>query len=89
MGNSNPQPMESNSLPLIGVFPLTNTGGICVHAIEGDRVQVSLNRENPEWLDVIENPLSVISGEKSDDDKWESGFMWGSFFIPFSEIMRA
>lgn len=81
---------ERNRLPVIGVFALSNAGGICVHEIDhgGDRVLVSMNGKNPEWLDITEKPLSEITGEENDDDEWESGFMWGSFFIPFSEVER-
>ena len=80
--------MADQELPVIGVFPIANTAGICVHAIDGDRVQFSMNRHNPEWTDIVEKPLSTITGEESDDEKWESGFMWGSFFVPFSLVER-
>ena len=35
---------------IIGVFPMFNTGGICVHAIDDaeDKVLASVNGENPE-----------------------------------------
>ena len=40
---------------VIGVYPLFNTGGICVHAIDyaEDKVLASVNGENPEWCEVI------------------------------------
>lgn len=70
---------------VIGVFPVCNTGGICVHAIDyaEDKVLASMNVEDPEWLAIIERPLSEISG-----NEMESGFVFGSFFVPFSEVLR-
>ena len=39
------------SKKIIGVYPLFNTGSICVHAIDHaeDKVLASVNGENPEW----------------------------------------
>ena len=72
---------------IIGVFPMFNTGGICVHAIDDaeDKVLASVNGENPEWCVITEKPQSEMGGES---DALESGFMFGSFFVPFSEVMR-
>lgn len=77
-------------LKTIGVFAVCNTGGICVHAIDHteDKVLASINGENPEWCDIIETPPSEITGEEKDNDTGESGFLFGSFFVPFSEVMR-
>ena len=58
---------------IIGVFPMFNTGGICVHAID--------DAENPEWCEMAEQP-------QEDGDEMESGFLFGSFFVPFSGVMR-
>ena len=80
--------MADKELPIIGVFPLAYSARICVHAIEGGRVRFSMNGHTPEWADVVEKPLSMITGEESDEGKRESGFMWGSFFSPFSELER-
>ena len=80
--------MADKELPVIGVFPIANTAGICVHAIEGDRVQFSMTGRRPEWTDIVEKPLSMITGDEDDDSKWEPGFMWGSFFVPFSLVER-
>ena len=43
---------------VIGVYPLFNTGGICVHAIDyaEDKVLASVNGENPEWCEMAEKP---------------------------------
>ena len=79
--------MKQNELPVIGVFPLANTACICVHAIEGERVRFSLNGQNPAWTDIVEKPLSMITGNEDDNENWEPGFLWGTFFIPFSETM--
>ena len=40
---------------IIGVFPMFNTGGICVHAIDDaeDKVLASVNGENPEWCEML------------------------------------
>ena len=45
----------------------------------------SINGENPEWCAITEKPQSEMGGES---DELESGFMFGSFFVPFSEVMR-
>ena len=72
---------------MIGVFAVCNTAGICVHAIDHaeDRVLASLNGKDPEWYPIMEKPQSETGG---DSDELESGFMFGSFFVPFSEVMR-
>lgn len=71
----------------IGVFPMFNTGGICVHEIDHaeDKVLASMNGENPERYPITEKPQLEMSG---DSDELESGFLFGSFFVPFSEVMR-
>ena len=42
------------SKKIIGVYPMFNTGGICVHAIDDaeDKVLASVNGENPEWCEM-------------------------------------
>ena len=66
---------------VVGVYPLFNTGGICVHAIDDveDEVLASMNGKDPEWCDITEQD---IEGEM------ESGFCFGSIFVPFSQVMR-
>ena len=56
---------------------------ICVHAIDDaeDKVLASVNGENPEWCEMAEQP-------QEDGDEMESGFLFGSFFVPFSGVMR-
>ena len=46
------------SKKIIGVYPMFNTGGICVHAIDHaeDKVLASVNGENPEWCEMAEKP---------------------------------
>ena len=68
---------------VIGVYPMFNTGGICVHAIDDaeDKVLASVNGENPEWCEMAEQP-------QENSDEMESGFLFGSFFVPFSGVMR-
>lgn len=70
---------------VIGAYPLFNTGGICVHAIDHaeDKVLASVNGEIPEWCEMVEKPRP-----EEDGSKMESGFLFGSFFVPFSGVMR-
>ena len=72
---------------VIGVFAVCNTAGICVHEIDHaeDRVLASMNGIDPEWYPITEKPQSEMGG---DSDEMESGFEFGSFFVPFSEVMR-
>lgn len=79
-----------SELKIIGVFAVCNTGGICVHEIDHaeDQVLASMNGKNPEWYPIVEKPLSEITGEEKDEETLESGFMFGSFFVPFSEVMK-
>ena len=64
-------------------YPMFNTGGICVHAIDDaeDKVLASVNGENPEWCEMAEQP-------QEDGDEMESGFLFGSFFVAFSGVIR-
>ena len=66
-----------------------NTGGICVHAIDHaeDRVKASFNGKDPQWYPIVEKPRSVFTGDENDMEL-ESGFEFGSFFVPFCEVMR-
>lgn len=68
---------------VIGVYGLTNTGAILVHAIGygEDKVLASINGESPEWCDMTEEYMKC-TGEP------ELGFTLGSFFVPFCEVMR-
>ncbi len=67
----------------VGVYPLCNTGSIMVHAIEPeeDRVLASINGENPEWC-AIKDEYCETTGQM------EPGFVLGSFFVPFAEVMK-
>ena len=67
----------------IGVYCICNTMGICVHEIDHceDRVLASVNGENPQWC-----PMNAQTPEGGGDA--ELGFLFGSFFVPFSEVMR-
>ena len=78
--------MESAMIDLktvIGVYSLTNTGAVLVHALDygEDRVLASINGINPEWCDMTEEYVES-SGEP------ELGFHLGELFIPFFEVMR-
>ena len=59
---------------IIGVFPMFNTGGICVHAIDDaeDKVLASVNGENPEWYEMAEHP-------QEDGDRWSRAFCSAPF----------
>ena len=77
---------EQNMIDLtkiIGVYGLCNTGAVLVHAIDyaDDKVLASINGENPLWCEITE---ACRAGE----DELESGFFLGSFFVPFSDVMR-
>ena len=65
---------------VIGVYPLFNTGGICVHAID---YAASVNGEKPEWCEMAEKPQP-----EEDGSEMEAGFLFGSFFVPFSGVIR-
>lgn len=71
----------------IGVFPLCNTGGIEVYAIEDDRVLASMNGGKKEWCKVTEMPRCECGGDEKDVEL-EQGFLFGSFFVPFDEVMK-
>lgn len=72
-----------DKLKTIGVYCVCNTMGICVHEIDHceDRVLASANGENPQWC-----PMNEQTPEGGGDA--EPGFLFGSFFVPFSEVMR-
>lgn len=68
---------------IIGVFPMFNTGGICVHAIDDaeDKVLASVNgetRNGTRWLNI----------RRKMEMRWSRAFLFGSFFVPFSGVMR-
>ena len=69
-------------LPVIGVYCICNTGSILVHAIDHaeDKVLASINGNSPIWCDMAE--------KQNDDEEVEPGFVFGSFFVPFSMVMR-
>ena len=67
-------------MDVIGVYAICNTGSVCVHELADDRVFASINGHHPMCCDVTE--------KVNDDGEWESGFVLGSFFIPFSQVMR-
>ena len=68
---------------VIGVYGLTNTGAVLVHAIDyrEDRVLASINGEGAEWCEMTEEYMET-SGEL------ELGFNLGELFVPFCEVMR-
>ena len=78
--------MESKVIDLstvIGVYPLTNTGSVLVHAIDygEDKVLASINGNDPEWCSLTEQYMEAT-------EELELGFVLGSFFVPFCEVMR-
>ena len=68
---------------VIGVYSLTNTGAVLVHAIDygEDKILASINGENPEWYSLTEQYMEVLGEETL-------GFTIGDFFVPFCEVMR-
>ena len=78
--------MESELIDLsqvIGIYSLTNTGAVLIHAIDygEDKVLASVNGKNPEWCSLKEEYMEV-TGEL------ELGFFLGKLFVPFIEVMR-
>ena len=51
---------------VIGVFPMFNTGEICVHTIDEaeERVLASINGKDPEWCKMSERPQSENGGDQ-------------------------
>lgn len=76
--------VAANGLPVIGVYTISNNGSLVVHAIEDERVQVSLNGGVPEWC---ERYSQIVVDDQGEFDM-EDGFLWGEMKVPFSEIMR-
>lgn len=76
--------ISANGLPVIGVYTISNNGSLVVHAIEDERVQVSLNGGVPEWCE----RYSQIAVNDQGEYDMEDGFLWGELRVPFSEIMR-
>lgn len=72
-----------DKIETIGVYCVCNTMGICVHEIDycEDRVLASANGEKPQWCPMKEQT-------QPDGEEAEPGFFFGSFFVPFSEVMR-
>jgi hypothetical protein len=68
---------------VIGVYGLTNTGAVLVHAIDygEDRVLASINGKKAEWCSLTEEYVEYTGD-------LELGFTLGSLFIPLCEVMR-
>ena len=68
---------------VIGVYSLTNTGAVLVHAIDygEDKILASINGENPEWCRMTEQYMEVLGEETL-------GFTIGELFVPLCEVMR-
>lgn len=67
--------------PVIGVWPLCNTGAVLVHEIDGERVLASVGGIEPEWC-AMKEEYWECTGDL------ESGFVLGSLFVPFCEVMK-
>ena len=73
-----------NGLPVLGIYPLTNTGSLVIHSMDDEQVQVSLNGGKPESCE-------RVSQIKLDDDgeyDMVDGFLWGEMLVPFDDVMR-
>lgn len=79
----------SKKLKIIGIFGVGNAGEICVHAIDHtkDRVLASMNGASLNWYTITERSLSEFTGEEQGEETVELGFLFGSLFVPFSEVM--
>ena len=66
----------------IGVYTVSNTIAVSVYEIDyvDDRVLVSDNNKKPKWCPIVDR--------ENEEGEYESGFMLGRMFIPFSEVMR-
>lgn len=75
--------LKAKAPETVGVYAISNTLAVCVHEIDyvDDRVLASGNGDSPQWYSMTEQC-------NEDTGEWERGFMFGSFFIPFSEVMR-
>ena len=65
--------VSANGLPVLGVYTISNTASLVVHAIEDERVQVSLNGGEPEWCETY----SQICVDDDGDYEMVDGFLWG------------
>lgn len=67
----------------IGAYTFCNTGAVLVHEIDHseDKVLASINGDKPEWC-------SITEAYREETQEVELGFFLGSFFVPFSEVMR-
>lgn len=68
---------------VIGVYGLTNTGAVLVHAIDygEEKILASINGENPEWCRMAEQYVEHLEEETL-------GFLYGELFVPLCEVMR-
>lgn len=68
---------------VIGVYTLTNTGAVLVHAIDygEEKILASINGENPEWCRMTEQYVEELEEETL-------GFLLGELFVPLCEVMR-
>lgn len=75
---------KENKLTVIGVYTFCSTGSVLVHKLEDERVLASINGNKPHWCPITEE-------WNEEEEEWESGFYihLGSFFVPFSQTMRA
>ena len=66
---------------IIGVYQISNTGAILVHAIDytDDLVCASLNGKDQQWCKMCEQDIDGVD---------EFGFMYGEMFVPFFEVIR-
>lgn len=67
---------------VIGVYTFSNAIAVSVYEIDyvDDRVLVSGNNETPKWCPIVDH--------ENEEGEYESGFMLGKMFIPFSDVMR-
>lgn len=74
---------KDRPLPVVGSYTFCSTGSVLVHEIDGDRVLASVNGRAPNWREITEE-------WNEDTEEWEPGFYIspGSFFVPFSQVMR-
>ena len=84
MGRCDPcSPCNICGLPVVGVYPLCNVGGVIVHEVDtaSEKVLASVNYRSPEWCDITDEFMECTG-------KWVTGFWLGHLWILLNEVIR-
>ena len=76
---------EKNEHSVLGIHCITNCLYILVHEIDDveNRVLASSGRDDKRWCPITEQTENVDENQEP-----ELGFLFGSFFVPFSTVMK-